>query len=767
MEYYSPANVPATDAKSQDYWGYNNGITTNSTLLPAVSPVDYPQIAANIAGANRAPVLNAAITGILKKIIYPTGGTSTFIYENNDYGFDENGPVAETQHISGTSSAAAVISSTVNIPSQTKTFSIPQYQNIKVAMSSSVVGPAPVDNGPTMILNQINTNGSRTNIITLYSLTASSTKYVLLNPGNYEIIASVDGTGQSASINAYYYTLGSAIKTILCGGVRIKQIINSDSITGTNNITELSYYMKDDPGRSSGTVFSIPQFIELKEGYLVRSSYTSNYLATTQGSAVGYAFVTETQISASGTNTGKKEYYFNTNTPNQNGIIPFAVPLGVSPTVHFLTGMPDPKKLITDFDVYRGNLLREAVYNSQQVLLKETVSSYNIDSAFNSNSLNYFALSTRRGGSFDFEGPQAGLNSNYRRPYYTKAMIVCPWIYKTQEVVRLYDINGLNPIETNTKFYYEKPYHAMVTKIETTNSKEDTLKTTNTYPGDYPGITVYDSMVAANMISPVIESNYYTKNVFTSKSVTNYKQWNISNRIIAPQTIQSQIGNYPIEIRVQFNKYDVTGNIMEQQKSNDVKQSYLYDYKNYYPVAEVINADSASIAYTSFEAGGLGNWVNTDTARNRVFSLTGSQCYNLVTGKSFTKSVASGTAYIVSYWSRNGAVTVTANGAGTTATPGLKKNGWTYYEHSLPNTTTSVSVIAISTLVDELRLYPSAAQMTTYTYIPLVGISSTCSANNTVLYYEYDGFNRLSVIRDMDKNIVKQIDYQYQLSPIN
>jgi hypothetical protein len=63
--------------------------------------------------------------------------------------------------------------------------------------------------------------------------------------------------------------------------------------------------------------------------------------------------------------------------------------------------------------------------------------------------------------------------------------------------------------------------------------------------------------------------------------------------------------------------------------------------------------------------------------------------------------------------------------------------------------------------IDELRLYPKGAFMTTYTYAPLIGITSQCDLNNRISYYEYDSVGRLSLIRDQDKNIVKQICYNY------
>jgi YD repeat-containing protein len=63
--------------------------------------------------------------------------------------------------------------------------------------------------------------------------------------------------------------------------------------------------------------------------------------------------------------------------------------------------------------------------------------------------------------------------------------------------------------------------------------------------------------------------------------------------------------------------------------------------------------------------------------------------------------------------------------------------------------------------IDEVRVYPKDGIMKTYTYDPLVGITSQCDENNRITYYEYDALGRLALIRDQDKNIVKKICYNY------
>lgn len=55
-----------------------------------------------------------------------------------------------------------------------------------------------------------------------------------------------------------------------------------------------------------------------------------------------------------------------------------------------------------------------------------------------------------------------------------------------------------------------------------------------------------------------------------------------------------------------------------------------------------------------------------------------------------------------------------------------------------------------------------AAQVTTYTYTPLVGLTSSTDPQGMTTTYEYDSFQRLINIKDKDGNIVKHTDYHYQ-----
>lgn len=61
----------------------------------------------------------------------------------------------------------------------------------------------------------------------------------------------------------------------------------------------------------------------------------------------------------------------------------------------------------------------------------------------------------------------------------------------------------------------------------------------------------------------------------------------------------------------------------------------------------------------------------------------------------------------------------------------------------------------LRTELNKLRLL-SGAMVNTYTYRPLVGVSSEADPRGELNYYEYDNLNRLTLVRDHENKILKK-----------
>jgi hypothetical protein len=204
--------------------------------------------------------------------------------------------------------------------------------------------------------------------------------------------------------------------------------------------------------------------------------------------------------------------------------------------------------------------------------------------------------------------------------------------------------------------------------------------------------------------------------------------------------------------------YDASGNLVTVQDEGGRKVANIYDYNDKYVVASVINADAGTdkAAFTSFESNYLGGWELSSAANlDENNAVTGITSLKLA-GNACSTHLNIAKPYILSFWANNGNVTVSGGASLVKSAPVI--NGFTYYEY---NTAAGTEMVIVSgnALIDELRVYPKMSRMRTVTYDPLIGKTSECDENNHVTYYEYDDLARLKLIRDENRNIVKKYEY--------
>lgn len=345
------------------------------------------------------------------------------------------------------------------------------------------------------------------------------------------------------------------------------------------------------------------------------------------------------------------------------------------------------------------------------------------------------------------------------------------WIKLLAETEYNYD-DSAQPVVLSKSYLYENPAHILPTTIETVDSKEYHWQTRYKYPLEKAreAAGVYTKMVSGNILSPVIEETKEKDGAVLSVTKTAYREWD--QNILAPETEEFKKGNHPAETRMRFYKYDAKGNPLEVSKENDMHTVYVWDYGSTLPVAQVTNAAAGSVVYAGFETPDVKMDQRIQTrgiVSNDAF--TGRQSFNLSDpllgaegGLEFFVAPVD-RPHILSCWIKNGTpVLQYSNGAGINTTnmgsqyqQGAAVNGWTYCEVEL-NSLHSIK-IAGTGLIDELRIYPKGACMSTYCYTPLIGMTEECDKNNQVTRYVYDELGRLQCIKDREHNTVKTFEY--------
>ena len=335
-------------------------------------------------------------------------------------------------------------------------------------------------------------------------------------------------------------------------------------------------------------------------------------------------------------------------------------------------------------------------------------------------------------------------------------------------------------VETVTAYGYNSYYNFDVNQVTTIQSNGDINYKNIFYNSDY-NTGVLATLVQNNIFSETVatttslsKAGGSTPLQFLSEHVTEFAT--LSNGDIKPyRTLEQRVSqpttyssmsfykgpnniNNPSYKQTQLFTYDASSNLIGLQDEGNHTVNNIYDYNDKYVVASIINADPLldHSAYTSFETNSLGGWtLNGTAASNATSSVTGNNSFVLSASNSLSATLNTTKTYTISFWATNNTVSVSGASLSKSA-PTI--NGYTYYEYNAVIGTTSVSISGNAN-IDELRLYPNNARMRTVTYDPLIGKTSECDENNRITYYQYDNLGRLRFIQDEYKNVLKMYEY--------
>jgi hypothetical protein len=812
-------------AYNVDHWGYYNGASNTVLIpsmdIEYWPILDDPFPIAQFiqfSGGNRQPSFPAMQTFSLQQVTYPTGGKTVLTYQPNDYDYGNslgstNDPLQYVQLISMDSlinmTRHGTMSGTINL---TNIFPVlpplSQQTNITVNVAfrylnnnnttySNTVGKIYFTLGGTTWDINGATCGSNSPVCSSnLSLGLNNTIYnwsAYIDPSidTVNTFAGIYVSIQYQETQQVYNLLQNNSYITPASGLRVQSLTNYKDATTIASQKVYNYnYQQDRLGTgnpqqySYGRLMSLPSYARYAitaqsngtncATMLLFSSSINSLTSVSTGNIVGYDQVTETNVDpVTGQDIGQTIFHFvnspDTAAPYSGWRYPGTQNIGNN-----LNGLILSK---TDYANNGGVYTKVAEIDNYFHATNRSV--------YYSPKYQYFQ------GTMSTSQCSLGITVETQTLACFYPSIKSERVLLDSTIKIFYQQGNASQFLSSTEAYsYDNPAHYQLTRTRSIDSKGDTLISRMKYPQDYipngniwTGNTILDTMIGRNMVAETIElqdSLYYpgsSSGYITGAQLSLYRiVASNSNTVVHDKfyklDVQSPVTNFmPFSFTnnatsmdsrnrqmISYDQYDSYNSIQQYTSTDQNPVTIVWDYKHKYPIAQAKNAALADVASTSFEADGQGGWSFSGSPITPASAPpTGNLCYSLSSGTISKTGLTSGTTYVVSYWSSTGS---SYSVAGSTAVKqGKTINGWTYFEHTV-SSVTSTSISGTGN-IDELRLYPSTSQMTTYTYLPLVGMTTSCDVDNKVTYYFYDGLGRLKWVKDQDGNIIKTYQYHY------
>ncbi len=580
------------------------------------------------------------------------------------------------------------------------------------------------------------------------------------------------------------------------GGLRIKSMAELDENDIVVNKKRFEYnsgnininYVESQPFYSTLVLIDVPidNFSYKPFGHYYQKTYDDNLYTNFGVNIPRYESVTEYLVDSEGNDNGKTEYYYDFFNPN---VVKSLVDRRDFSFYDNEVYANNPIEFHHNYiDEYRGwgnGLLsrkvsfKKTVSGYQEVHKEEYIYKYHVDSTFDNLAI-YNMLSHRTfSGGWLYEYytfREDFIESKYPdgRYIWTKYSLpypdpVTPYesfikkgAYKLEKrITRNTFESGI--LETVEFQHYDNGLMNNVSRISQVNSKGDSVVIHYTYPLNASVSTTgissntINAMKAKNMVAHILKEEKYIDGRHINGRISFYDVDFHGNLVVDKVKEFNQVLD-DYETR-QLYKYDSLGNPIMVSKENGPIISYLWDYNKSLPVAKVSNANPAEVAYTSFETDQKGGWTFSGSAEASSNSKTGGKVYNLKNG-AISKSGFGGSSsnpFTVVFWARR----TEGNGNWNVLGQSVKlSTKWQRIEIQV--TGNSLEITGNKIDIDELRLHPADAQMTTFTYKPLIGMTTQTDVNGLPTFYYYDDFGRLKTIRDNDGNVLETYEYSYK-----
>ena len=717
-KFYYDQNDTNGDFIGKDYWGYFNLIKScliNKQGVRNVSP-------------------NFSTTDILTKIKLPTGGSTIFKFESNEYSY--TGDQEETNFSENSDNLIPGNTQSYSFNNNNTSFLIPTSTNDRIAIfNPSITYPEDMSNATLNYSLQKNVNGITTseNLVCPYGSNNCCITLNLDKNTSYQMVRQnldLNYTGTD-NIVVNFYTISNQNKFLYGGGNRISKIGYFDTDVNQNYYKnfygnppppqkEINYNYKlfSDVSKSSGSliyprpVFQYTDKLKLHTSmtagmngvpglFINTNTYYYNIISSenilnitdTKGSAVGYSNVS---VSETGKGITKYTYKSPIDFPEQNIMLfpPFVAS--------------------ANYDYKRGLIVKEEVFDNSGKTLRETNYNYSL--------INYIE---NTGHKFQLPRGQCFSGSyfyNYSNFVSTLAIAQNQGyiINNSSDASYFGDLCGI-PLDPDSKHIMPYPIYQAYgwAKLDNKTSKEylftsgvaKTIETDEffTYNSLNKNIATHktvfkdgssdqsdyfyhsgNSTFSQNRISEIEKIDIYKNNLLIGSKKINYRNDLPNNGSFLPGSILTyDIQNAPTT-EVTYNQYDDKGNLLQYTTKAGIPTAIIWGYNQTQPIAKI---DGATYAQVSSLATALITTSNLD------------------------------------------------------ASTGTEASDQTFRD-----------------ALDTFRKTPALVnfQISTFSYDPLTVVKSVTPPSGIKELYKYDSANRLQSVVDVDGKILKEYTYHYK-----